>query len=429
MKLVRNIFQKFIKLGGDALKHFQTPFRNGVVNKTDDVARLLAGSDDALKYGYDVVLRNGDDVARALVSTGDDAARMIASSSDDAARMVATSGDNVMCSAVNAKKPPVPSVPTTTVKPPKPQSPIDKKIASIQERLKAPREAYQAENKAFRAMQQAHIDKFNAYVDDFANKYKDLVGKLDEATDPKEIANIKKQIAKLETQAEKAMKQRLEKLGTLSPSEIQAKIKEAKNLAETRVANLTYASATSNGARAQAEKLIAEVAQEINAYGRDMTPEQIEKIITMKLRKIEEFVSKQGDTKKQLEGLQSLLGLQSGKIALKVGGTNLPLELDFVPNDEIVKLCQGKKPQEALEYYRTLQTKIKTAITKIKHADASDANGYVQFVEQPINIPIKDASKSKELTWLEQQLKEKREMLQAEVLHEGQKNNCIVAIG
>lgn len=421
--LIQDVVKQVIKLGvhsvakqggDDCLRALQTGLKAGKGNMTDNVARLLAGVDDALENGYKVAV----DVS---LNSCDDAARMIASSSDDAARMVATSGDNVMCAAAQAKKTPVPSVPTTTVKPPKPQSPIEKKIASIQERLKAPREAYQVENKAFRAMQQAHIDKFNAYVDDFANKYKDLVGKLDEATDPKEIANIKKQIAKLEAQAEKTMKQRLEKIGTLSPSEIQAKIKEAKNLAETRVANLTYATATSNGARAQAESFIKEVSQEFGTYNRELTPEQLKYMLDKRVAKLEQLANKA-----KLEDKTTL------RRTINFGGMQVPVEIPVMgtaATDEIAQICGGKTPKEALEHYRNLQRKMNDAITKIKHADASDANGYVQFVEQPINIPIKDAPKSKELTWLEQQLKEKSEMLQAEVIHEGPKHNYIVAIG
>ena len=83
--------------GDDCLRALQAGLKAGKGNMTDNVARLLAGVDDALQNGYKVAV----DVS---LNSCDDAARMIASSSDDAARMVATSGDNVMCAAAQAKK-------------------------------------------------------------------------------------------------------------------------------------------------------------------------------------------------------------------------------------------------------------------------------------------------------------------------------------
>ena len=390
MNIIKQIINQVITIGAkqgadDCLRALQQGLKAGGGTR-DDVSKLLAAVDDAIK--------SQDYVARITSQKIDDSMTVASKYVDDEAK---------------AQLQKVRQAATKRVTPEIVETPIEKKIRTIKDRLKPQQEAYNRENKAFRNAQQKHIDKFNSYVDSYTTKYTELVGKLDSTTDPKEIAKIGKELQKLEAQAEKTIKNRLEKLGTLSQNEIQSKIQEVKNLAQTRVQNATYASANSNNARAQAEAFIKEVSQEFKTYNRELTPEQLKFMLDKRVAKLEQLVMKA-----KLEDKTTL------KRTINFGGMQVPVEIPVMgtsATDEIAKICGGKSPKEALEHYKTLQRKMNDAIGAMDRANISQASGYLQINERKIHIPIKDSPKPKELKWLEQQLKEKTTMLEEEISH------------
>ena len=406
--------------GDDALKtFFKGMAATAGTGKSDAVSKLLAGltasgspaSSQAVKEIFGFFSEQAGKVAS---TAGDDICKMATREAseyvDDAAKMVSKPAK------ISAVAPKVKNE-AYRVSVPKEKVGVDAKIAKIKELLIPEEEAYKVANKTFKDAQRAGIDKFNEYVENYVGKYSDLVAKLDVATSPEEIKAITKQLEKLDKQAGKTMGARLEKIGTLSAAEIQEKIVQAKELAKTRVQNITYSQATTVGARKQAEEFIAEVSKEFNTGGRELTPEQLDFVLKSRINKIRKLVSKA-----TLEEKATL------KRTLKFGGMDMPVEFPVMgtaATEEIAKLTNGKTPKEALEYYKILHTKMQSALQKIQHADISDSRGYLQLREGQIEIPIKDLDEPDKLKWLKQQLAEKKDTKIAE--RTAQKGNRMIA--
>lgn len=395
--MINKLVETAIKAGGDdALKKAIEAGVKKVVQSgaADDVGKLLSGAVKALGNNKNQIFGEmSEQVAKQITKGG-------ASITDDIGKAL----EKEAAESINKLKPapvltPVVKNEAHRIPPRGTKTGIQAKIQKIRDLIKPENEAYKIKNAAFKDAQKAGIDKFNDYVDNYVGRYSTLVEKLDGAKTQDEIKALTKQLEKLDKQAEKTMSSRLGKIGTLKPNEIQSKIVEAKELAKTRVQNLTYSSATTTGMRNQANEFINEVSKEFQTTNKKLTPDELNYMLEKRLNKIRKLVAKA-----KIEDKTTL------KRTVKFGGMEMPFEFPLMGSsatEEIAKITKGKTPKEALDYYKTLQTKMQSALNKIAEAERLDAAGYIQLAERKIEIPIKDMDVPEKLKWLRAQLAEK----------------------